>query len=132
MKSCIYGFGCSFIFVFLINVVVLFVGVGGIIFEVICCLWEGVFLGDVVGKIVMIVVVVGIFVNGVIVWLFVCGCKGDLNVCGVFLYMVVDVMVLVGVVVLGFVILFIGWVWVDLVVSLLIVVLIFYFIWSLL
>ncbi|MBV1692679.1 cation diffusion facilitator family transporter [Novosphingobium sp. G106] len=131
-KSRTYGFGRSSILASLTNAVVLLVGVGGITFEAIRRLWEGVPPGDVAGKTVMIVAAVGILVNGVTAWLFARGRKGDLNVRGAFLHMAADAMVSVGVVASGFVILLTGWAWVDPVVSLLIAALILYSTWSLL
>jgi hypothetical protein len=80
----------------------------------------------------MIVASVGIIVNGVTAWLFASGRKGDLNIRGAFLHMVADAVVSAGVVVVGLVILYTGWLWLDPLTSLVIVGVIVWGTWSLL
>lgn len=79
----------------------------------------------------MVVVGIGVVINGIIVWLFMVGFKNDVNIWGVFFYMVVDVVVLFGVVVVVLVMCMIGWFWLDFMVSLVIVVVIVVGIWGL-
>ena len=86
----------------------------------------------VAGKTVMIVAAIGIVINGVTAWLFASGAKADINIRGAFLHMAADAMVSVGVVMAGLVILFTGWLWLDPVVSLVIVAVIVWGTWSLL
>lgn len=127
-----YGYGRSSILASLTNGVVLLVGVGGIAVEAIRRLIEGVPVGAVGGKTVMIVAAIGIAVNGITALLFAKGRKGDLNVKGAFLHMASDAAVSAGVVVSGLIMLMTGWSWLDPVVSLLIAALILVSTWGLL
>lgn len=127
-----YGYGRSSILASLTNGVVLLVGVGGIAVEAIRRLIEGVPVGAVGGKTVMIVAGVGIAVNGITALLFAKGRKGDLNVKGAFLHMASDAAVSAGVVVSGLIMLMTGWSWLDPIVSLLIAALILVSTWGLL
>src|SRR3954463_7242282 len=89
------------------------VGVGGIAFEAIRRLIDGIPPGEVGGKTVMIVAAVGILVNGGTALLFAHGRKGDMNVRGAFLHMAADAAVSAGVVVSGLAILLTGWAWLQ-------------------
>jgi cobalt-zinc-cadmium efflux system protein len=71
---------------------------------------------------VLLVAAIGILINGVTAWLFASGSKGDLNIRGAFLHMAADALVSLGVVVSAAVVLVTGWMWVDSIASLLIVV----------
>ncbi len=86
----------------------------------------------VTGSTVIWVAAVGIAINAATALLFLSGRKGDLNVRGAFLHMAADAGVSLGVVIAGIVILFTGWLWLDPVVSLLIVAVIFISTWGLL
>lgn len=86
----------------------------------------------VTGSTVIWVAAVGIAINAATALLFLSGRKGDLNVRGAFLHMAADAGVSLGVVIAGIVIMFTGWLWLDPVVSLLIVVVIFISTWGLL
>lgn len=86
----------------------------------------------VTGSTVIWVAAVGIAINAGTALLFLSGRKGDLNVRGAFLHMAADAGVSLGVVIAGIVIMFTGWQWLDPVVSLLIVVVIFISTWNLL
>jgi cobalt-zinc-cadmium efflux system protein len=74
----------------------------------------------------------GIAINGVTAWLFMAGRKGDLNIRGAFQHMLADAMISAGVVVAGIVIMFTGWLWLDPVVSLVLVAVIVAGTWNLL
>ncbi len=74
---------------------------------------------------------VGILVNGFTALLFMSGSKSDLNVRGAFLHMAADAVVSLGVMLSGILILFTGWLWVDPVVSLGVLVVILVGTWSL-
>jgi cobalt-zinc-cadmium efflux system protein len=74
---------------------------------------------------------VGIFVNGFTAMLFMSGSKSDLNVRGAFLHMAADAVVSLGVMLSGILILFTNWLWVDPVVSLVVLVVILIGTWSL-
>ncbi|WP_163872790.1 cation diffusion facilitator family transporter [Paenibacillus favisporus] len=78
------------------------------------------------------VAAVGILINALTALLFVSGRRGDLNVRGAFLHMAADAGVSLGVVIAGIVISATGWLWVDPVVSLLIVLVIGISTWGLL
>ena len=90
------------------------------------------FLQPVAGKTVMAVAAIGIAINGFTAYLFASGRKGDLNIRGAYLHMAADAAVSAGVVVAGLVILWTGWLWLDPVVSLVIVAVIVWGTWGLL
>ncbi len=80
---------------------------------------------------IMAVAGVGIVVNSVTAWLFMRGRDSDLNIRGAFLHMAADALVSAGVVLAGALTLWMGWAWLDPVVSLLIAVVIVWGTWSL-
>lgn len=84
------------------------------------------------GKIVVWVAAVGIVVNTVTALLFFSGRKDDLNIRGAFLHLAADAGISLGVVLAGLAILWTGKLWIDPVVSLVIVVVIVYGTWGLL
>jgi len=124
-----YGLRGSSILAALFNAVFLLVAVGAIAWEAIQRFATP---EPVAGKTVMIVAAVGIVINGLTAWLFASGAKNDINIRGAFLHMAADAAVSVGVVLSGFVILYTGWLWLDPLVSLLIVAVIVWGTWSLL
>jgi cobalt-zinc-cadmium efflux system protein len=79
------------------------------------------------GMTVIVVAAIGILVNGFTAWLFMAGRKSDLNIRGAYLHMVADAGISFGVVVAGVAILLTGWLWLDPLVSLVIVAVI---LWS--
>ena len=81
---------------------------------------------------VMIVAAVGILINTATALMFMKGSKDDLNVRGAFLHMAADAGVSAGVVVAAFAMGLTGWMWLDPVVSLVIVVVIVLGTWGLL
>lgn len=81
---------------------------------------------------VILVAGIGIVINTSTALLFMAGRKGDLNIRAAFLHMATDACVSAGVVVAGIIIGFTGWLWVDPVVSLLIVAIITIATWGLL
>ena len=85
----------------------------------------------VTGMTVIVVSLIGVVINTLTVLLFVQGQKHDLNIRGAFLHMAADAAVSLGVVIAGIVILFKNWQWVDPVVSLSIVVIVFIGTWGL-
>ena len=124
-----YGLRGSSILAALFNAVVLLVAIGAIGIEAV----QRLFKPEPVGGItVMVVAGVGIAVNGITAWLFASGRKGDLNIRGAFLHMASDAVVSAGVVVAGLVILLTGWSWLDPLVSLAIVAVLFFATWGLL
>ena len=124
-----YGLRSSSILAALFNAVVLLVAIGAIAVEAVQRLFRPEAVG---GVTVMVVAAVGIAVNGVTAWLFASGRKGDLNIRGAFLHMASDAVVSAGVVLAGLVILLTGWTWLDPLVSLAIVTVLFFATWGLL
>ena len=124
-----YGFRKATILASLISAIVLLFALGGITWEAI-----GRFQNPkpVVGNIVIMVATIGVFINTITALLFVSGQKHDLNIRGAFLHMAADAAVSLGVVVAGVIIIFTGWQWIDPVISLAIVAVIFLGSWGLL
>ncbi len=81
---------------------------------------------------VMIVAAIGIAINTATALMFMKGSKDDLNVRGAFLHMAADAAVSAGVVIAALLMWFTGWLWLDPVVSLAIVVVIVLGTWGLL
>lgn len=81
---------------------------------------------------VMVVATIGILVNGGTALLFIRGSKEDLNIKGAFLHLAIDALISVGVVVTAALILLTNWQWLDPIVGLFIVIIIFYSTWELL
>ena len=123
-----YGYRKSTILVSLINSVVLFVAIGGIIWETFSRFHHPVIIQ---GEPVAIVAGIGIVVNTVSAMMFFRNKDKDLNVKGAYIHMMGDAAVSMGVVVSGLLILFFQLYWMDLVMSLIIVVVIFYSTWNL-
>lgn len=111
------------------NALLLVVAMGAIAWEAIGRLSHP---EPVAGGVVMTVAGIGIVVNTATALLFMSGRKGDLNVRGAFLHMAADAAVSAGVVVAGFAILKTGLLWLDPIVSLVIVVVIALGTWGLL
>lgn len=124
-----YGLRRSSILVSLFNAVVLLVSVGIIAWEAVVRLLHP---EPVASGIVMAVAAIGIGVNGVTAWLFMAGQKHDVNIRGAFMHMASDAVISLGVVVAALVMRYTGWLWLDPVVSLVIVVVIAIGTWSLL
>jgi len=84
------------------------------------------------GMVVIIVAAIGVVINTATALLFASGQKHDLNIRAAFLHMAADAGVSLGVVVAGVVIMTTGWLWVDPVISLVIVAVILIGTWGLL
>lgn len=124
-----YGMRRSSILAALANAIFLLITVGAIAWEAIHRFQHP----DVVNSETVIwVAALGIAINLGTALLFVAGRKGDLNIRGAFLHMAADAGVSLGVVAAGFVIGITGWLWVDPLVSLLVVAVITIGTWSLL
>ncbi len=124
-----YGFGRTSILAALANAVLLLVAIGAIA-------WEAIRRFEapqpVEGGTVMVVAAIGIVINTATALLFMRGRKGDINIRGAFLHMAADAGVSAGVVVAGLMITMTGWLWLDPVVSLVIVFVIALGTWGLL
>lgn len=128
-KRFTYGLRRTSVLAALANAILLLVSVGAIAWEAIRRLREP---APVAGLTMIWVAAVGVVVNGLTAWLFVGGRKGDLNIRSAFLHMTADAAVSAGVVVAGFVIFYTGWVLIDPISSLAIVVVILVGTWGLL
>ncbi|MES2339752.1 MAG: cation diffusion facilitator family transporter [Pseudomonadota bacterium] len=123
-----YGLKSSSILAALANAMLLFVAVGAILLETVQR------LGDpppVQGMTMVWVAAVGIAVNTATALLFARGRHSDINIRGAYLHMAADALVSAGVVVAGLVILSTGFVWIDPLVSLVIVAVILGGTWGL-
>ncbi|MCX6269678.1 MAG: cation diffusion facilitator family transporter [Bacteroidetes bacterium] len=123
-----YGYRKSTILVSLINSVVLFVAIGGILWESFSRLHHPVVIQ---GLPVSIVAGIGIVINAISAFLFFRDKDNDLNVKGAYLHLMADAAVSLGVVLSGILIFFFHLYWLDLVMSLVIVLVIFYSTWNL-
>lgn len=124
-----YGWGRSTILASLTNAVVLLLGCGAIALEAARRFQDP---QPVAGGTVMWVAAFGILINGATAMLFMRGRENDLNIKGAFLHMAADAAVSAGVVVAALLIVYTGWLWLDPVISLLIVVVITVGTWGLL
>ena len=114
-----YGFKRTSMMAALSNALLLVAASGVIIYESIVKLIHP---SPVDEKVVIIVAAIGIVVNGATAALFVKGHKDDLNIKGAFLHLASDALISVGVVIVGIVILYTHWLWLDPVVGIAIVI----------
>jgi cobalt-zinc-cadmium efflux system protein len=123
-----YGLRSSTIMAALINAMILLVAVGGIV-------WEAAHRftapEQVNGSTIIWVALLGVFINIGTALMLQHGSKHDINVRGAFLHMVADAAVSVGVVLAGVGMLWLGWLWLDDMVSILIAVVILWSTWGL-
>jgi cobalt-zinc-cadmium efflux system protein len=123
-----YGLRSSTIMAALANAMLLLVAVGGIV-------WEGVHrLSEpeaVNGSVMIWVALLGVFINTGTALMLQHGSKNDINVRGAFLHMLGDAAVSLGVVVAGLLVLWLGWLWLDGAMSILIAAVILWSTWSL-
>jgi cobalt-zinc-cadmium efflux system protein len=124
-----YGLRGSTILAALANAMLLLVVTGGIAWEAVLRFQNPHELNE---TLIIWIAIVGIVINGGTAWLFMADRKHDLNVRGAYLHMAADAAVSLGVALAGAGILFTGWLWLDPLVSLLIVAVIFAGTWGLL
>jgi len=124
-----YGFRKATIIASLASAILLLVALGGIAWEAFGRFFDP---KPVEGIPVIIVAAIGVVINTITALLFISGRKHDLNIKGAFLHMAADAGVSFGVVVGGILILATGWLMIDPIISLLIVVVILIGTWSLL
>jgi cobalt-zinc-cadmium efflux system protein len=124
-----YGMRKATVIASLGSAVLLLVALGGITWEAI-----GRFIAPpaVEGMTVVIVAAIGVVINTLTALLFIRDQKSDLNIRAAFLHMAVDAGVSLGVVVAGIFIIFKGWLWIDPMMSLVIVAVVFIATWGLL
>lgn len=124
-----YGYKSTTIIASIINALLLVATSAIIAYESIGKLFHPAIVNE---HVVIIVALVGIFINGGTALMFMRGHKEDLNIKGAYLHLAADALVSIGVVVAGIIILFTKWYWVDPVVGLLIVATIIAGTWGLL
>ena len=124
-----YGFKKGSVIIALVNSFLLLVAVGAIAWEAIHRFYSSYTVN---GQIVIIVASAGVVINGLTAYLFSKGRKKDLNIKSVFLHMLTDALVSIGVVISGIIILIYKQNWVDPLISLIIVLVILYGTWGLL
>ena len=124
-----YGFKRATVLASLANAMILLVAVGAIAWEAM-----GRFSGEepVATGTVLWVAAVGLVVNAGTAWLFAAGRHGDLNIRGVFLHMMADAGVTLGVIVAALAIRWTGWNWIDPAISLVIAAVVLVSTWGLL
>ncbi len=123
-----YGLRRSSILAALLNAILLLLTMGGITWEAIRRLQEP---SPIAGGTVIFVAGIGVVINTLTALLFLSGRERDMNIRGAFLHMAADALVSVGVVLAGMAILLTGWLWLDPVISLAIVVIIVVGTWNL-
>jgi cobalt-zinc-cadmium efflux system protein len=124
-----YGFKRTTILAAVANSIILVASAALIAFESIYKLFH---VSPVNEKIVIVVAMIGIFVNGGTAMLFMKGAHEDLNIKGAFLHLLADALVAMGVVIAGVVIYYTGLMWIDPLVGLMIVITILWGTWGLL
>jgi cobalt-zinc-cadmium efflux system protein len=124
-----YGYKKGSILIAMVNAALLMFALGVISFEAVKRLYS---VNEVGGKTIIIVASIGIVINGFTALLFTKGKNKDLNIKGVFLHMLTDTLVSAAVVVSGVLIIIFGYNWIDSVISLVVVVVIFIGTWNLL
>lgn len=112
-----YGFKNATIIAAFINAILLFVAVGGISWEAFQRLGQQ---QSIASETIIIVATFGVFINGLTAYFFFQDRHNDINIKGVFLHMLLDAAVSVGVIVGGLLIFWKSWTWIDPVLSLLI------------
>jgi len=124
-----YGLRRLTILASLFSSILLLIALGGIAWESI----ERLFSPDPVkGYVVITVAAIGVIINTITALLFVSGQKHDLNLRAAYLHMAADAGISFGVVLAGIAIVFTGWLWLDPVISLLIVLVVLVGTWNLL
>ena len=122
-----YGLRSSTIMAAAVNAMILLVAVGGIV-------WEGAHRLSapqaVSGDTIIWVALLGMLINAGTALMLRQGSKNDINVRGAFLHMVADAAVSLGVVVAGLAMLWLGWLWLDGAVSILIAIVILWSTWD--
>ena len=124
-----YGLRKVTIMASLVSAVLLLVALGGIAWESVERLSSP---QPVDGVIIIVVAAIGVVINTATALLFVKGQKHDLNIRAAYLHMAADAVISLGVVIAGVAIMLTGWLWLDPLISLFIVVVILLGTWHLL
>ncbi|GGY99954.1 cation diffusion facilitator family transporter [Pseudoduganella plicata] len=124
-----YGLRSSSMLAALFNGMLLMGACGAILWEAVLQLIHPV---PVHGATVSVVAGIGIAINGLSAWLFMAGSKDDINIRGAYLHLMADAAISLGVLVSGLIVMYTGWIRLDPLVSIAIVVMIVLGTWSLL
>ncbi|MBK8396978.1 MAG: cation transporter [Leptospiraceae bacterium] len=116
-----YGYKKTTVLVALLNAVILFLAMGGIIRESFERLQTPAVTS---GNPIVIVASIGIIINALTAWLFAKNIENDLNIRSVYLNMLADTLVSCGVVIAGLLMIYTGWYWLDAFISILIAIVI--------
>lgn len=122
-KKYTYGLRRSTILIALLNTILLLVAVAFIIWETIDHLGK---TQAIKSESIIIVASIGIVINAFTAWLFMKDKKHDLNIRSAFVHFVADALVSLGVVIAGIIIIFTNAVWIDSLVSFVIIAVILY------
>lgn len=128
-KKYTYGLKKSSVLAAFLNAMILLVAIGIIIWEATRRFSQP---QPIEGATMMIVAGIGVVINAVTALLFFSGRKQDLNIKGAFLHMAADAAISLGVVIVGLVLTFTNYYWLDPVVSIVIALIIFWGTWDLL
>ena len=123
-----FGFRRLTIFSALLSGIVLYIALGSIVWEAFQRLGHEHVESSMA---IMVVAAIGVVVNGMTAWMFAKSRQDDLNMKGMFVHMMADTGVSIGVIVAGLTIGLTGWHWVDSVTSLFIVVVVLAETWTL-
>lgn len=115
-----YGWKRGTILAAFANALLLLMAMGALGWEAVGRIFSPAPLAGAEGVTIMVVASIGIVINTATALLFMRGREHDLNIRGAFMHMAADALVSAGVVVAGALTLWMGWVWLDPVVSLLI------------
>lgn len=126
-----YGWKRATILAAFANALLLLVAMGGLAWEALGRLMSNEVSLQSQGTTIMVVAGIGIVVNTATALLFMRGRENDLNIRGAFMHMAADVLVSAGVVVAGALTLWMGWSWLDPIVSLVIAGVILWGTWGL-
>ena len=116
-----YGFRKSTILAAMFNSLLLLIVVGGISIE---AFRKFMYPQPTQGKTMMLVAGAGVVINALTAFFFYKGKERDINIKSAFMHMAADAGVSLGVVLAGLIIIFTGWMWVDPIISILILVVI--------
>ncbi|ARN84229.1 cation diffusion facilitator family transporter [Candidatus Nucleicultrix amoebiphila] len=123
-----YGYKNATIIAAFINAILLFLAVGGIIWEAIQRLGID---QPIASTTVIIVAFIGVIINGMTAFFFFHDRHTDINIQGAFLHMLLDALVSLGVIFAGLFILWKSWFWIDPIISLVIAAIILISSWGL-
>lgn len=124
-----YGYRKASILISLLNAVILLLAVGSIGYE---SIHRFINPEPVESNVIMVVAATGIVINFISALLFFRDREKDLNLKGAYLHLMIDALVSVGVVIGGIVIYYTSWLWVDPLISVVVMIIILASTWSLL